>query len=71
MQKTLNKTQDTKEKAALLNTFEWLLPIIGLNLDLNISDDVKTYLSWQEARNSQNYREADIYRNQLMEKGYI
>ena len=71
MQKTLNKTQDTKEKATLLNTFEWLLPIIGLNLDLNISDDVKTYLSWQEARNSQNYREADIYRNQLMEKGYI
>jgi cysteinyl-tRNA synthetase len=71
MQKTLNKTQDTKEKAALLNTFEWLLPIIGLNLDLNIYDDVKTYLSWQEARNSQNYREADIYRNQLMEKGYI
>ena len=71
MQKTLNKTQDTKEKAALLNTFEWLLPIIGLNLDLNISDDVKTYLSWQEARNSQDYREADIYRNQLMEKGYI
>lgn len=71
MQKTLNKTQDTKEKAALLNTFEWLLPIIGLNLDLNISDDVKTYLSWQEARNSQKYRDADIYRNQLMEKGYI
>ena len=71
MQKTLNKTQDTKEKATLLNTFEWLLPIIGLNLDLNISDDVKTYLSWQEARNSQKYREADIYRNQLMEKGYI
>lgn len=71
MQKTLNKTQDTKEKSSLLNTFEWLLPIIGLNLDLNISDDIKTYLFWQEARHSQNYSEADIYRNQLMEKGYI
>lgn len=71
MQKTLNKTQDTKEKAALLNTFEWLLPIIGINIDLHISDDIKTYLSWQEARNSQKYHEADIYRNQLMEKGYI
>lgn len=71
MQKTLNKTQDSIEKSSLLNTFEWLLPIIGLHIDLDVSQDINTYLSWQEARQSKNYDAADIYRNQLMEKGYI
>lgn len=71
MQKTLNKTQDSKEKSSILNTFEWLLPIVGLHIDLNVSNDIETYLAWQEARNLQKYSEADIYRDQLMEKGYI
>jgi hypothetical protein len=54
MQKTLNKTQDSKEKSSILNTFEWLLPIVGLHIDLNVSNDIETYLTWQEARNSKN-----------------
>lgn len=71
MQKTLNKAQGVKEKSSILNTFEWLLPIIGLKVDLNVSNDIDIYLAWQDARNSKKYSEADIYRNQLMEKGYI
>jgi cysteinyl-tRNA synthetase len=71
MQKTLNKAQDLNDKASILNTFEWLLPIIGLQLDLDVSSDIEIYLAWQEARHLKKYSDADIYRNQLMEKGYI
>lgn len=71
MQKTLNKTLDLKEKSSILNTFEWLLPMIGLNINLNVSEDLKMYVAWQQARTLKNYHDADIYRNQLMEKGYI
>jgi cysteinyl-tRNA synthetase len=71
MQKILNKSNDINEKVLILNTFEWLLPIIGLKIDLNIHGDVDTYLAWQHARTNKLFDDADMHRNKLMEKGYI
>lgn len=71
MQKELNKTKDLNEMATMMNTFEWLLPIIGIRIDLDVLKDVETYISWQEARVNKDYQAADDYRNKLMENGYI
>ncbi len=71
MQKELNKTEDHVEMAIMINTFEWLLPIIGIHIDLDVLKDVEIYLLWQQARALKNFKDADEYRKQLMENGYI
>jgi cysteinyl-tRNA synthetase len=71
MQKILNKSNDANEKGLILNTFEWLLPIIGLQFDFNVDADIETYLAWQHARTNKLFDAADMYRNKLTEKGYI
>ena len=71
MQKELNKTEDHVEMAIMINTFEWLLPIIGIHIELDVLKDVKVYLLWQQARALKNFKDADEYRKQLMENGYI
>jgi cysteinyl-tRNA synthetase len=71
LQKTLNKSHDFNEQAKVINTFAWLLPMIGIHLDLHVDDDVNIYLAWQKARTNKDFDLADTYRHQLMEKGYI
>jgi cysteinyl-tRNA synthetase len=71
LQKTLNKSHDLNEHAKIINTFAWLLPTIGIHLDLHVEDDVNIYLAWQKARTNKDFERADTYRQQLMEKGYI
>jgi cysteinyl-tRNA synthetase len=71
LHKTLNKSHDLNEQANIINTFVWLLPIIGIQLDLHVDDDVNIYLAWQKARENKDFDLADTYRDQLTEKGYI
>ncbi len=71
LQKSLNKSKDLNEQAMIINTFMWLLPIIGVQVNFNVDDDINIYLAWQKARTNKDFNLADMYRQQLMEKGYI
>lgn len=72
MIKTLNKAGTSINKAVILNTIQWQLNVLGLEVDANPStEDIRIFRDWHDARANKNYEFADELRKKLMEKGYL
>ena len=70
--KDINREKNVGKLAELVNTLRYLLEVLCLNPEVEINpNDLSLYDKWTEARNSKNFVEADIYRNELSIKGWI
>lgn len=76
--KQLNQALRTKDKdysrlAVLLNTFEKMLDILGIEVKrMTLSDEDKALFSnWDQAKKTKDFETADTIRKALQEKGYL
>ena len=76
--KQLNQALRTKDKdysrlSVLLNTFEKMLDILGIEVKrMTLSDEDKALFSnWDQAKKSKDFETADSIRKALQEKGYL
>ena len=70
--KEINKEKDLNQLAVGINTLNQMLDVLCLKPILNINScDLNTYSKWIEARNNMDFEKADVYRNELLTKGWI
>ncbi|HKL95515.1 MAG TPA: cysteine--tRNA ligase [Haploplasma sp.] len=70
--KDLNKPNNDKETNMLYNTLINILNVLGINPNITLSNDIiELHSKWNEARSNKDYALADLYRNELTEKGWI
>ena len=64
---------DLERIAVLVRTMEKMMEVLGIDIPcLNVSDeDCALYGRWREAVKAKNFEQADVYREQLMEKGIL
>lgn len=70
--KTLNKTGISIDKAILINSINWQLKMLGIQINQDITnEDIDVFQAWKSARANKSYDIADELRNKLTEKGYL
>jgi cysteinyl-tRNA synthetase len=70
--KHLNKESNPQTIATLYQTLKEILIIFGITFDVVATKDVlETYRLWESARLEKNYKEADYYRQKLIDQGWI
>ncbi len=71
--KKMNSESNLEQTAQLKNTVEDILSILGIEIDTQkVSDEIiQTYLEWQEARETRDFKKADELRKILVEQGLI
>lgn len=71
--KQINGFKDDFDKLTKdFNTLKVILEIFGIFPIYNVSDEViNTYILWEEARNKKEFDKADIYRQKLLDEGWI
>lgn len=70
--KALNKAEDARQSAGLVNTITRILDILGLMPDIHVTADViKRMRDWEQARTNKDYDAADRLRQHLISEGWL
>lgn len=72
LMKELNRENDVEKLEILYNTLINILNVLSLNPNIVLTEEVKMMFSkWNEARINKDYSTADLFRNQLLEMGWV